>query len=303
MTHPTTTPTHCTDTPPTTPAAPFEQLAAQFDAFHAARTRTDLVARLYSAAMGEDYPHEVADSSSCDWPLLGLMAARLRMRRGQLLVDAGCGTGGIGLWLARALAARLAGFDISAVAVAQATARRPRFIAPADRAAFHVARLDATGLPDGCAHGIVCVDAFSIAPDRDGAMRELGRVLAPGGRLVMTRALRRGAVPAWEKQARAVGLTVEHVDERPAEPEMWERLYRLWTGHAEDLRRELGDVQARNMLREAHKMLPALPGRRAVLLTLRRPPQSPAAFGPAGTMTGPVRPSDDGSESSERTPQ
>ncbi|MEE1797515.1 class I SAM-dependent methyltransferase [Streptomyces sp. JV176] len=298
--------THPSVTPSAAPSAAADQqleLAAQFDALHAARARTDLAARLYSAAMGEDHPHEVADSSSCDWPLLGLMVSRLRMRPGQLLVDVGCGTGGTGLWLARALAARLVGFDISAVAIAQATARRPHFIAAADRAAFHVARLDVTGLPDGCAHGVVCVDAFSFAPDRDGAMRELGRILAPGGRLVLTRALRRGAEPVWEEQARAAGLTVEHVDERPSEPAMWERLYRLWIDHAEELRRDLGDVQAQNMLREAHRMLPALPGRRAVLLTLRRPARSPAAPVPAGRMTGPVRHPDDGPASSERTPQ
>ncbi|MEV5521972.1 hypothetical protein AB0N43_16085 [Streptomyces pseudogriseolus] len=62
--------------------------------------------------MGEDYPVEVAASSSCDWPLLGLLTARLRLRPGQLLVDAGCGAGGIGLWLARALAVRLTAFDL-----------------------------------------------------------------------------------------------------------------------------------------------------------------------------------------------
>ncbi|MGW7362423.1 class I SAM-dependent methyltransferase [Streptomyces sp. NPDC054841] len=285
------------------PPAPAEQRSAQYDAFHAARARTDLVARLYAQAMGGDYPAEVAASSSCDWPLLGLMTARLRIRPGQLLVDAGCGTGGIGLWLARALALRLEGFDLSPVAVAQATDRRPHFFGSGtDRAAFRVAELEDTGLPDSSAHGIVCVDAFSRAADRDAAVRELGRVLAPGGRLVLTRSLRRGAEPTWQEQARAAGLTVEHVDERPAEPTMWDRLYRLWIAHADELRRELGEDQAQNMLREAHQVLPALPGRRAVLLTLRRPADAPAASGAADRMPGPGR-QGDGPASSERTPQ
>ncbi|WP_086861030.1 class I SAM-dependent methyltransferase [Streptomyces milbemycinicus] len=281
----------------TTAEAPAEQRSAQYDAFHAARARTDLVARLYGAAMGEDYPVEVAASSSCDWPLLGLMIARLRMRPGQLLVDAGSGTGGIGLWLARALSLRLEGFDLSSVAVAQAADRRPRFGLSAERAAFRVAELEDTGLPDASAHGIVCVDALGGAADRGAALRELGRVLAPGGRLVMTRASRRGAAPAWMEQARAAGLTVERVDERPAEPTMWERLYRLWIAHADELRSELGHAQAQNMLREAHQVLPTLPGRRAVVLTLRRTANAPAVPGAADTMTGPGRHPD------ERTPQ
>ncbi|MEV0989942.1 class I SAM-dependent methyltransferase [Streptomyces sp. NPDC049949] len=261
--------------------------SAQYDAFHTARARTDLVARLYATAMGEDYPAETAASSSCDFPLLGLMTARLRMRPGQLLVDAGCGSGGIGLWLARALALRLEGFDLSPVAVAQATGHRAHFLGSADRAAFRVAELEHTGLPGGHAHGIVCVDALGTATDRTAAVRELGRVLAPGGRLLMTRSTRRGTDPTWHQQAHAAGLMVEHVDERSAEPAMWERLYKLWIAHADDLRRELGDVQTERMLREAHQVLPKLPGRRAVLLTLRRPAHDPAASGTADTMTGP----------------
>ncbi|MEU1622393.1 class I SAM-dependent methyltransferase [Streptomyces sp. NPDC005722] len=272
--------------------------AAAYDAFHRARARTDLASRLYAQAMGGDYPAEAAASSSCDWPLLGLMTARLQMQPGQLLADAGCGTGGIGLWLARPSALRLEGFDLSPVAVAQATARRTHFLGDAaDRATFRVAELEDTGLPDSIADGIVCVDAFALATDRDAAVRELARILAPGGRLVMTRALRRDAGPVWEEQAQAAGLMVQHVDERPAEPAMWERLYRLWIAHADELRRELGDAQAQAMLHEAHRVLPTLPGRRAVLLTLERPSASRGRPIAADTMTGPSRRTD------ERTPQ
>ncbi|MEU0413885.1 methyltransferase domain-containing protein [Streptomyces griseorubiginosus] len=251
-----------------TPAPPTSQLAAQFDALHTARARSTLPAALYAAAMGDDYPDEVAAAGSCDWPLLELMATRLRMHPLQLLVDVGCGTGGIGLWLARALALRLEGLDISPVAIEQASARRIRFAVPAT---FRVAGLENTGLPDGGAHGVVCVDALSFATNRRAAIQELGRILAPGARLVLTRAVRQDAEPRWEDKAHAAGLIVEHIDERPTEPAMWARLYRLWINHADDLRRELGDDQAENMLREAHTRLPTLPGRRAVLLTLRRP--------------------------------
>jgi ubiquinone/menaquinone biosynthesis C-methylase UbiE len=266
--------------------ATTQQLAAAFDAFHASRARTPLAARLYAAAMGEDYPQEIAASSSCDLPLLGLIAARLRMRPGQLLVDAGCGTGGIGLWLGRALALRLHGLDVSPVAITQATARIRHFMTPG-RAAFRVASLDDTGLPDRCADGAVCVDALSFAMDRTAAIRELGRILAPGARLAVTRSLRHGALPVWDEQAHAAGLVVEHVDERPDEPAMWARLYRLWIDHSDDLRAELGDAQADSMLTEAHRMLPKLPGRRAVLLTLRRPATHTGAPDPPDKMARP----------------
>ncbi|MPY53857.1 class I SAM-dependent methyltransferase [Streptomyces sp. K1PN6] len=199
------------------------------------------------------------------------MVSRLRMRPGQALADIGCGTGGVGLWLARALAVRLVGIDISSTAVELATARRSHFVPP-ERAQFRVRTMEATSLPDSCAHGAVCVDAMSNAADRAAVLGEMHRILAPDARLALTRAVRREADQVWREQAEDAGSEVEHVDERPGEPEMWRRLYRLWIAREADLRRQLGDVQAENMLGEAQRVMPRLDGRRALVATLRRPP-------------------------------
>ncbi|MFJ6774955.1 class I SAM-dependent methyltransferase [Kitasatospora sp. NPDC091257] len=251
------------------------QLAGRFDAFHAARSRSSITARLYAQALGEDYPEQVGASGSCDWALLGLLVTRLRLRPRQVLVEAGCGTGGIGLWLARALDTDLVGLDLSPVAVHEATARIPHFGLAQPRVSFRVASLEDTGLPDQRAHGVVCVDALGFAADRQAALRELARVLVPGGRMALTRATCRTADPAWAEEAQAAGLVLEHLDERPGEPAMWDRLYGLWNVHRAQLERELGREQAAGMLAEAHRRRPTMPGRRAVLLTLHRPPDTP----------------------------
>ncbi|WP_406278632.1 hypothetical protein OHT93_37580 [Streptomyces sp. NBC_00191] len=51
-------------------------------------------------------------------------------------------------------------------------------------------------------------------------------------------------------EAAGAGFEVEHVQERPEEPQLWGRLYGLWVAHEADLRRELGDAQAEMMLGE-----------------------------------------------------
>ncbi|MGW1496806.1 class I SAM-dependent methyltransferase [Streptomyces sp. NPDC002402] len=245
-----------------------QQLQQGFNAWHRARASTDLLPRLYAAAMGDAYPDEVAAFSSCDWAVLGEMVTRLRMRPGQVLLDLGCGTGGVGLWLARALNLRLLGIDISDAAIELAAARRSLFVAP-DRAEFRVGTLQASGMRDSVADGVVCMDAVGFAPDRAAALCEIYRILRPGARAVLTRAGRIGVDLVGP--AESAGFEVEHVQERPDEPELWRRLYGLWVAHEADLRRELGDAQAETMLGEGARMLPRLDGRRAVIVTLRRP--------------------------------
>ncbi|MFI9588163.1 class I SAM-dependent methyltransferase [Streptomyces sp. NPDC052236] len=181
-------------------SATEQELQKHFNAFHAARAASDLVTRLYAEAMGDAYPVEVAASSSCDFTLLGTMVTRLCLRPGQVLADIGCGTGGVGLWLARALALRLTGVDISPTAIELAAARRPAFL-PQGRAQFRVGTLEATGLPGGHAHGVVCVDAMSNATDRTAALREIHRILHPG-RAMITRAVRKDSGTAYGEQAK-----------------------------------------------------------------------------------------------------
>jgi SAM-dependent methyltransferase len=53
-------------------------------------------------------------------------------------------------------------------------------------AQFRVGDLAATGLDTGSADAVLCVDAIQFAEQPDAAYQELRRVLAPGGRAVLT---------------------------------------------------------------------------------------------------------------------
>ncbi|MGC9499279.1 class I SAM-dependent methyltransferase [Streptomyces sp. WG7] len=251
-----------------------EQRTAQvYDAMYAAREAGTITGELYARAMGGLYPPQVDASSSCDWPLLGTMVAHLRMEPGHRLVDLACGAGGVGLWLARALTVSVTGVDVSATAVRLAAGRVREFRLPAERARFGVGSLVGTGLPDQYANGLICVDALGFEHDRRKVLEEIRRVLKPGARAVVTSGRSRGCpvMPPWREQAEGVGLILEAEQERPHEPKMWQRLYALWIEHEAELRAELGDDQADNMLHEAHTRGPKLPERQALVVTLSRP--------------------------------
>jgi ubiquinone/menaquinone biosynthesis C-methylase UbiE len=117
-----------------------------------------------------------------------------------VLVDVACGRGGYGIEVARRTGARLLGVDFSTVALDQARVNGSRML-PSGRSEFQVGTLTATGLPNGVADGLMCVDAIQFADPPLAALGEFRRVLVRGARLVLT---------CWE----AVGPSDERVPAR-----------------------------------------------------------------------------------------
>lgn len=251
----------------------------QADLFHRGRGTGDLLAKLYAEGFGDAYPELVDASSSCTWSVLADMIAGLRLRPGSLLVDLGCGRGGVGLWLARAFSTRLVGIDFSPAAVSMAAARVPDFLPErGGDAPFEVGTFERTGLPDACADGVVSMDALPFSPDRDAALRELRRILKPGAQAVFTAGEKQPAhprfdpqEPKWRERIEAAGLELVARRERPEEPLLWLRLYELFEANEAELRAQLGDRAADQLLREATANTPIMDVacRTALVLTVR----------------------------------
>lgn len=246
----------------------------EFDLQFRAQAQSPLLNELWARAWGEEYPAEVAPFSSCSWSVLGEMVSALRLRPGQGLVDLGCGTGGAGLWLARAFGADLVGVDFSGAAIELAVARAGRWL-PAGRAEFRVGRFESTGLPDGSADAAVSLDALPLSSDLDAALAELGRILAPGGTAAFTVSEPIIAGPeadeatGWRARLRRAGLEVERSLEHPETAEHWRRLYELVEANQAGLRREMGDQPTENLLYEARAVGPSLDQLRWLLLVAR----------------------------------
>lgn len=184
-----------------------------------------------------------------------ILAERAHIRPGDRVLDAGCGWGGSSIWLARERGARCTGVTLERHQARIATMMaRKRGVA--EQTSF--ARADFSRLPfaDGSFDVVWAVESVCHAVDKAAFLQEAFRVLAPGGRLILSDFFRRqhGMSPELEKklqkwvsqwvvpdletldgfaeQARAVGFPdvapqdiTDHI--RPAA----KRLYRtgLWT--------------------------------------------------------------------------
>ena len=106
--------------------------------------------------------------------------AALELTPRDRLLDVGCGTG----WAVRTAAASadsVVGVDLSPEMI-----RRARELAGGiDNVAFAIADSERLPFPDGAFTAVLCSNSFHHYPGADAAVREMTRMLAPGGRLVI----------------------------------------------------------------------------------------------------------------------
>jgi hypothetical protein len=141
-------------------ARPAARDAGYFDRWYADMTASPARDAIWARALG--LPAELRSTSLLPWAGIAEVADALRLPPGGRLVDLACGRGGYGIEVARRAGARLIGVDFSEVALAQARLSSARML-PEGRAEFRAGTLDATGLPDGAADGLMCVDAVQFS--------------------------------------------------------------------------------------------------------------------------------------------
>ncbi|MCE0536199.1 methyltransferase domain-containing protein [Kineosporia rhizophila] len=125
--------------------------------------------------------------------LTELVLQRLRPADGSSVLDVGCGNGTPALRVGETTGARLTGITVSEEQIGRAS-RRAEKAGLAGRLRFQ--RADATALPfpaDSFDHAFALESVQHM--DRLAALREMARVVRPGGRIVLTDLFRRAPAP------------------------------------------------------------------------------------------------------------
>lgn len=157
---------------------------------------------------------------------------RLALSNGAKILDVGCGTGASALPAAEVVGAKgsVIGVDLSARLLERArTKAKARDIANIE---FRVADMTSLGYPNGHFDAVVSVFSIFFVPDMEGLVRELWRMVRPGGKLAVTTWGPRIFEPAYARWQTA--LRQERPDlysafnpwDRITEPEAVRRLLR-----------------------------------------------------------------------------
>lgn len=147
------------------------------------------------------------DNPSDNWSLeraeerfTELMIEKLRARQGDRVLDVGCGMGTPAMRLAKATGSSVVGITVSHEQVKRADVRAAS-AGLADHVSFRYG--DAAALPfeDGSFDAVWALESIIHMPDRLQVLREISRVLRPGGRIVLTDFFERAPIPARKQAA------------------------------------------------------------------------------------------------------
>ncbi|MBB4685793.1 class I SAM-dependent methyltransferase [Amycolatopsis jiangsuensis] len=232
---------------------------------------SDTLRGIYRDAYGADYPEEADPFGFVTRTDLVRIAELCGHVRGRRLADLGCGRGGPGLEVARALGTSLSGVDVVEAAVLEARTRASAH-EPATDARFEVGSFEATGLGTGSCAAVMSVDALWMVWDKPAAFAEVTRILEPGGHFVFT---------TWEPaylDHRALlseaGFEVLVHEETPAWLSRQLAVYRGILSHRRELAGEMGQTAAATLIAEARETRSVLATTPRVLVAAKKGAES-----------------------------
>lgn len=150
------------------------------------------------------------------------LLAMAALSEGEAVVEVACGSGLVTLRIAEAVgpSGRVVATDLSEGMLGRARAAAETR-ALAGRLAFHRADAEALELPDAGFDASLCALGLMYVPDPAAALREMGRVLRPGGRAV---------VAVWGQRKRCGWADIFPIVDARVETEVCPLFFQLGTG-------------------------------------------------------------------------
>jgi ubiquinone/menaquinone biosynthesis C-methylase UbiE len=139
------------------------------------------------------------------WERIGTRTvARLGLPAGAHVLDVGCGTGASALPAVQAVGpdGSVLGVDLAARLLDRARAKA--LACGLTNVEFRLADMTALGFPDGRFDAVVSVFSIFFVPDMEGLVRELWRMVRPGGKLAVTTWGPRIFEPAYSRWLAAI---------------------------------------------------------------------------------------------------
>ncbi|GAA1102721.1 methyltransferase domain-containing protein [Nocardiopsis composta] len=146
---------------------------------------TTVVAKLWNGNLHYGYWDDENDQSTFGQALDRMtdeVISRLDPRPGQRILDVGCGTGSPALRLARRQEVEIVGISISPRQI-EVAAEGAREAGVDDRVRYEVADAMSLPYPDDSFDGVMALESMVHMPDKVQVLREIARVLRPGGRV------------------------------------------------------------------------------------------------------------------------
>lgn len=255
-----------------------EAIEAGYDAVYEAMPGSPTLRRMWrELASGTDFPEDFYHISFVTLGQHRRMQEALRLSPGDTLVDIACGMGGPALLAAKNTGARLFGVDISSVAVRLANERAEK-LGLSDKAKFIVGRFDATGLDSASADAVMSEDAIQYVPDKTAALKEVARILKPGGRFVCAAfeldaavcadlpSLSADPVEDYRPLLQAAGFRTDVYEEIPGCPDPVRLTYQSLLDAGDTLIAEMGPIAAMALFSELKMMIDTNMYKRRVLI-------------------------------------
>lgn len=129
------------------------------------------------------YPNDGAEIEERQAQLLlqDKVAEQLKMKEGQVILDAGCGQGVVSTYLARKFHSHITGITLVPFEVSEAKILAKR-LKVADITDYRLMDYSSTEFPDGHFDSIYTTETLSHSPNIDTTLKEFHRVLKPGGK-------------------------------------------------------------------------------------------------------------------------